>query len=71
MIVEGFQLFARNWRRQECLNIIDQNIQDNIISNNNKHMEYSIVTGHHLDDQVESFLFKLFRGTHLSNLTPV
>ena len=65
----GFQLYARNWRRKECLDIIKHDIRAS--SSPSSPREYCIVTGHQEDDQVESFLFRLLRGTHLSHLTPV
>ena len=68
--VAGFQNYARDWRRRECLQLIRElhTIGTDKTKNNT---EYCIATGHHLDDQIESMLFKILRGTHLSRLTPV
>jgi tRNA(Ile)-lysidine synthase len=66
----GFQEGARNWRRSECLKIIHLHHGNNTSADSSER-EYCITTGHHLDDQVESVLMKLLRGTHISRLTPV
>ena len=52
----GFQAVAREWRRQEAERLC-------------KLMKLSfIVQGHHKEDQLETRLHRILRGTHLSNL---
>ena len=52
----GFQAVAREWRRQEAERLC-------------KLLELSfIVQGHHREDQLETRLHRILRGTHLSNL---
>ena len=82
-IKDGFQNYARNWRRNECMKIIQEIHFDKHKHNQSKNknqsqsqyqnneIDYCIVTGHHEDDQIEGLLMKLLRGTHISRLTPV
>ena len=52
----GFQAAAREWRRQEAERLC-------------KLLKLSfIVQGHHREDQLETRLHRILRGTHLSNL---
>ncbi|MEC8283301.1 MAG: tRNA lysidine(34) synthetase TilS, partial [SAR324 cluster bacterium] len=52
----GFQAVAREWRRQEAERLC-------------KLLKLSfIVQGHHKEDQLETRLHRILRGTHLSNL---
>ena len=52
----GFQAVAREWRRQEAERLC-------------KLLKLSfIVQGHHREDQLETRLHRILRGTHLSNL---
>ena len=52
----GFQAIAREWRRQEAERLC-------------KLLKLSfIVQGHHREDQLETRLHRILRGTHLSNL---
>ncbi|MAA69252.1 MAG: tRNA lysidine(34) synthetase TilS [Deltaproteobacteria bacterium] len=52
----GFQAAAREWRRQEAERLC-------------KLLKLSfIVQGHHREDQLETLLHRILRGTHLSNL---
>ena len=52
----GFQAVAREWRRQEAERLC-------------KSLKLSfIVQGHHREDQLETRLHRILRGTHLSNL---
>ena len=52
----GFQAVAREWRRQEAERLC-------------KLLKLSfIVHGHHKEDQLETRLHRILRGTHLSNL---
>ena len=52
----GFQAVAREWRRQEAERLC-------------KLLKLSfIVQGHHREDQLETLLHRILRGTHLSNL---
>ena len=52
----GFQTVAREWRRQEAERLC-------------KLLKLSfIVQGHHREDQLETRLHRILRGTHLSNL---
>tara|TARA_B100001248_G_C27353180_1_gene442431 strand:+ start:464 stop:1327 length:864 start_codon:yes stop_codon:yes gene_type:complete len=52
----GFQAVAREWRRQEAEQLC-------------KLLKLSfIVQGHHKEDQLETRLHRILRGTHLSNL---
>ena len=52
----GLQENAREWRIEESIKIL-KNIGADCIA-----------TGHHADDQTETLLLKLMRGTHISNL---
>ena len=52
----GIQEAARNWRREESRKLLDQLGAG------------WVATGHHLDDQAETILLKLMRGSHLKNL---
>lgn len=52
----GLQEAAREWRIIESLNLLDR------LGGG------CIATGHHADDQIETLLLKLLRGTHISNL---
>lgn len=52
----GVQEAARNWRREESHKLLDQLGAG------------WVATGHHLDDQAETILLKLMRGSHLENL---
>ena len=52
----GFQAVAREWRRQEAERLC-------------KLLKLSfIVQGHHKEDQLETRVHRILRGTHLSNL---
>ena len=62
----GFQEFARDWRMKES-----QKILENINSNNGHYKDKAIATAHHDDDQLETIILKLLRGSHISNLYPV
>ena len=53
----SIQLWSRNWRQQEC---------ERIVSSSSSRPK--IVTAHHFDDQIETILMRLLRGTHISNL---
>jgi tRNA(Ile)-lysidine synthase TilS/MesJ len=55
----NFQQAARNWRRTES-----QRILDTISNSNGKY----IATAHHREDQLETILLKLLRGTFISNI---
>lgn len=52
----GVQEAARNWRREESRRLLDQLGAG------------WVATGHQLDDQAETILLKLMRGSHLENL---
>ena len=52
----GLQETARQWRIEESMKILDNIGAD------------CIATGHHANDQTETLLLKLLRGTHISNL---
>ncbi|MCH2299138.1 MAG: tRNA lysidine(34) synthetase TilS [SAR324 cluster bacterium] len=52
----GLQEKARNWRRTEALKLREEIRAD------------SILTAHHAEDQLETWLLKWFRGAHLSGL---
>ena len=52
----GLQEKARNWRRAEALKLRDEIRAD------------SILTAHHAEDQLETWLLKWLRGAHLSGL---
>lgn len=74
----GIQATARDWRRTECLTIrnqiLDRKNKTDIDSNSNKSVEFSgvlIATAHHADDQLETSILKLLRGTHISRLYPM
>ncbi len=58
----SFQDRARKWRRNGS-----QQVLDDIV---NPHGKF-IVTAHHREDQLETILMKLLRGTHITNLVPV
>ncbi len=58
----NFQDSARVWRKSEALSIIN-----NINNNYGKF----ISTGHHLDDQLETIVMKLLRGTFIANIRGV
>ena len=53
---EGFEAAARS-ARQEVFNSFDKNAV--------------IVLGHHLDDQIETILFRIFRGTGMKGLSGI
>ena len=52
----GLQETARQWRIDESIKMFENIGAD------------CIATGHHADDQTETLLLKLLRGTHISNL---
>ena len=52
----GLQEKARNWRRTEALKLREEISAD------------SILTAHHAEDQLETWLLKWLRGAHLSGL---
>ena len=52
----GLQEKARNWRRAEALKLREEIRAD------------SILTAHHAEDQLETWLLKWLRGAHLSGL---
>ena len=52
----GLQEKARNWRRAEALKLWEEISAD------------SILTAHHAEDQLETWLLKWLRGAHLSGL---
>ena len=52
----GLQEKARNWRRTEALKLREEIRAD------------SILTAHHAEDQLETWLLKWLRGAHLSGL---
>ncbi len=52
----GLQEAARNWRIEESLSLLHKINGD------------CIATGHHANDQTETFLMKWLRGTHISQL---
>ena len=52
----GLQHKARNWRRTEALKLREEISAD------------SILTAHHAEDQLETWLLKWLRGAHLSGL---
>jgi tRNA(Ile)-lysidine synthase len=58
------QQTARDWRRSECLKILSS-------SSSSSSSDKVIATGHHADDQIETFMMKLLRGVHISNLYPM
>lgn len=76
----NFQANARTWRRNESLQVLNRPVL-NLEEKRGEHEKKSeemycrgravVATGHHLDDQVETSLLKLVRGTHLSHLHPV
>lgn len=83
-IDSGFQEWARNWRRRECINFIntilppsescDKEGQLLILKDNDitgPTTSHLIATAHTADDQVETMLLKLLRGVHISKLQPV
>jgi tRNA(Ile)-lysidine synthase TilS/MesJ len=65
----GFQAKAREWRRNECIKIINKKKQ--IANNFNNKQEFYISTAHHENDQLETLMLKFLRGAHISNLSPV
>lgn len=60
----NFQNNARNWRREESLKIIQPNF-------NETSSHRFIATAHNSEDQSETILLKLLRGTHISHLQGV
>ncbi len=58
---KNFQNNARKWRQNECIKIL-QELPASCYA------DQAIVTAHHSDDQVETFLLKLLRGAYISNL---
>ena len=60
----NFQNNARNWRREESLKILQ--LHPNESSSNR-----FIATAHNKEDQTETILLKLLRGTHISHLQGV
>lgn len=65
----GFQAKARDWRRNECMKIINEKKKISNINNNKQ--EFYISTAHHENDQLETLMLKFLRGVHISNLSPV
>ena len=65
----NFQNVARNWRRSECLAILKDKRSNSAVGVLNDGS--GIVTAHHSDDQVETTMLKLLRGSHLSRLYPI
>jgi tRNA(Ile)-lysidine synthase TilS/MesJ len=64
----GFQARARGWRRSIYNKILESKKQ---VSTTGTHSNTYIMTAHHADDQMESFLLKLLRGVHISHMHPV
>ena len=56
--LKNLQSFSENSMRDERLKIFENWVNDNDI----------ILTGHHLEDQTETILFRIFRGTGLKGL---
>ena len=56
--LKNLQSFSENSMRDERLKIFENWVNDNDI----------ILTGHHLEDQAETILFRIFRGTGLKGL---
>ncbi len=54
---------ARKWRTKQCLQLLHPLPQP--IN------EKCYVTAHHRDDQIETILLKLLRGTYITNLSKV
>ena len=65
----NFQNVARNWRRSECLALLKDKRSSSAVGVLNDGS--GIVTAHHSDDQVETTMLKLLRGSHLSRLYPI
>eukprot|EP01041_Mallomonas_annulata_P000750 gene750-1434_t len=80
----GLQSTARIWRRTECLQLRQQyllrnrnksssssDVTTDVITDVTTDDDYFICTAHHADDQLETSILKLLRGTHLSRLYPM
>lgn len=59
----NFHENARKWRSKECTQLLNSLPQPVT--------EKCYVTAHHRDDQIETILLKLLRGTYITNLTKV
>jgi len=70
---KGIQSTVLNWKGKVPSNNIQRNarnIRYSLISNYclNKNIKY-LITAHHIDDQIENFLIRLFRGSGLAGLS--
>lgn len=73
----GLQQNARLWRREACQQIVDdirKSKLTNELNDTNTSVEKKniyIATAHHADDQIETILLKVFRGCHISRISPM
>ena len=73
----GLQARTREWRRKECLSILQAKNEElrekttRSISSSSSPPLCVYATAHHADDQMETMMLKLLRGAFISNLQPV
>jgi tRNA(Ile)-lysidine synthase len=65
----GLQARARSWRRSECTKILQNHPHRQEVVKCGGQVYYA--TAHHADDQIETVLLKLLRGSSISSLQGV